>query len=532
MTLYYFIPDTFPGPSPTGRESYPLTNVPIDSSLTPYQESSPHLSTEFAPAQQSMPSSFRSQSASASESYVRTYATPPTEMSDSDLSTRVFLASTTDADTTYPGPSQNPFLGGDPAVARSSAFAIGHQTFGQAPLSHSHPEPACSFKTAVAGVYGTMNDEDNVIDTTIADHDYIVSRQDHDLANKHLDMDDNGMLAHPSNHRISIAPTSFRTQSAPSSVGYQAIGSQSETERATSPNPLDDDSLENPAAEKLNAPTVTPLRQAHLNTLLASFIPSAPSSPCDDTKRSKDGETEDSFDSGSEQEDDADIDFKSASNSPSVRSKSPTPVPTPPESDYEQSTKAKRPARQTGKAAAPVKKPPRTSGFGDWPIASQARRRSVARTDSPVSNNQLPRSASDGAALWPLNTEASRAADRGVAVSGIPTLTRAGHEHNTASPKMLMSPSQNHGKSGGEMKKRARDQMLESEADADMEAQMSPGREEENESGVLVSTRETTNLSQGIQRAPLDEEVRNGPGWTLTVEKGRNGERRMKWKLC
>ncbi|KAI4273374.1 MAG: hypothetical protein LQ337_004669, partial [Flavoplaca oasis] len=193
---------------------------------------------------------------------------------------------------------------------------------------------------------------------------------------------------------------------------------------------------------------------------------------------------------------------------------------------------AKQPMRQTGKAAAPVKKPPRTSGFGDWPIASKARRRSIARTNSPVSNNQLPRSASDGAAHWPLNTEASRAADRGVAVSGIPTLTKAGHDHNTASPKMLMSSSQNHGKLGGEMKKRVWDQMLESEADADMEIQMPLGREDKNESGVLVSARETTSLSQGIQRAPLDEEVRNGHGWTLMVEKGRNGARRMKWKLC
>ncbi|KAL9027064.1 MAG: hypothetical protein Q9180_007389 [Flavoplaca navasiana] len=479
-----------------------------------------------------MPSSFRSQSASASESYVRTYATPPTEMSESDLSTRVFLASPTDVDTTYPGPGQNPFLRGGPAIPGSSAFARGYQTFDQGPLSHSHPEPACSSQVAVTGMYGTMNDEDSVIDTTIADHGYIIPTQNHDLANKRLDMDDNGMLAHPSNHRISTAPTNFRTQSAPSSVGYQAIRSHSATKRATSPNPLDDDPLETPAAEKLHAPTVTPLRQAHLNTLLASLIPSAPSSPRDDKKCSKDGETEDSFDSGSEQEDDADIDFKSASNSPSVRSKSPTPVPTPPESDYEQSTKTKRPARQTGKAAAPVKKPPRTSGFGDWPIASQARRRSVARTDSPVSNNQLPRSASDGAAHWPLNTEASRAADRGVAVSGIPTLTRAGHEHNTASPKMLMPPSQTHGKSGGEKKKRVRDHMLESEADADMEVQMSPVREEEDESGVLVETPKHSSLSSSLQRAPLDEEMRNGHGWTLMVEKGRNGARRMKWKLC
>ncbi|KAI4275994.1 MAG: hypothetical protein LQ337_002815, partial [Flavoplaca oasis] len=289
----------------------------MDNSLTQYQESSPHLSTDIAPGQQSMPSSFRSQSASASESYVRTYATPPTEMSDSDLSTRVFLASPTDVDTTYPGPSQPPFLGGGPAVPGSCAFVRGHQTSGQAPLSHSHPEPACSFQTTVAGAYGTMNDEDSVIGTTIADHDYIVSRQNHDLANKRLDMDDNGMLAHPSNHRISIAPTNFRTQSAPSSVGYEAIGSQSATKSATSSTRLDDDSLETPAAGKLNAPTVTPLRQAHLNTLLASLIPSAPSSPHDDKKRSKDRETEDSFDSGSEQEDDADIDFKSASNSPS-----------------------------------------------------------------------------------------------------------------------------------------------------------------------------------------------------------------------
>ncbi|KAL8864296.1 MAG: hypothetical protein Q9198_009960, partial [Flavoplaca austrocitrina] len=77
------------------------------------------------------------------------------------------------------------------------------------------------------------------------------------------------------------------------------------------------------------------------------------------------------------------------------------------------------------------------------------------------------------------------------------------------------------------MKKRVRDQMLESEAHADMEVLMPLGREEEKESGVLVSTRETTSLSQRIQRAPLDEEVRNGHGWTLMVEKGRNGERKM-----
>lgn len=478
------------------------------------QESSLGLSTNL------VPSPFPFETASDPEPYTRTVATPPTEMCDTDSSLRASWANPLDVDATYPGPNQNPVLRGGQAGSRSSALGRGHQNVDPRPLSHSHPEAKSfprhpterGFRTdrTTSGMHNTIPHKDPAIDVTTAGHRFTGSAQHHDSPSVHMDVADNGMLADLSNHLISSAPTSSQTHPTPSFAGCPATGSKPGNSRATNSTTLDNDAMETTATAKLNASLCTPLRQAHLNTLLASLIPSAPPSPRAANGEKPEDDPFDNFNSGSEQEDESDIDFKSGSVSPSVRSKSPSPVPTPPESDYEEITRRKRPAKgmwqattekqpPTQKAqATPIKQKPRTSGFGDWPVAAQARRRSATVTESHV--------------------------------------TIADHDYDIAGPSMQMSTSQKQITEQNDThlqhtpsrraSKRSWTQMLESEADADREVRMLEAMEKEK----------GTNLSLVVQRPSVqahdDGEIRNGSGWTLMVEKDRHGRKVVKWMVC
>ncbi|KAI4280366.1 MAG: hypothetical protein L6R38_004518 [Xanthoria sp. 2 TBL-2021] len=468
-----------------------------------------------------MPLPFPFEYASDPEPYTRTVATPPTEMSDFDPSLRASWANPLDVDATYPGPNQNPVLRGGQAGSRSSALGRGHQNVDPRPLSHSHPDPKSfprhpterEFRTdqKTSGIHNRIPDQDPTIDVTTVDHRFTGSAQHHDAASVPMDIDDNGMFTDLPNHLISSAPTSFGTHPTPSFVRCPATGSKSGNSRAAHSTILDNDTMETTATAKFNASMCTPLRQAHLNTLLASLIPSAPPSPRASNGEKPEDDPFDNFNSGSEQEDESDIDFKSGSVSPSVRSKSPSPVPTPPESDYEEITRGKQPARPKAQAttdkqpprqkaqATPIKKKPRTSGFGDWPVAAQARRRSATVTDSPV--------------------------------------TIADHDYDIPDPSMRISTSSQNQITmpkdtrlqhtpGGRANKRSWTQMLESEADADREVQMLETMEKEK--GM--------SLSRVVQRPSVqahdDGEIRNGSGWTLMVEKDRHGRKIVRWMVC
>ncbi|KAL8653260.1 MAG: hypothetical protein Q9226_003917, partial [Calogaya cf. arnoldii] len=405
-----------------------MSTLPTNASITEYQDPSPSTSSDPVPPKQYLPPRCPSESASDPESYARTAATPPTEMSDSDLSLRGSLANPLDFDVTYRALSQNPVLRGGQAVALSSTLAKGHQAFDAIPSSHSHPEPMSSLRRSIElmgaashphdnGRYDKIVHQDIAIHVTTASQHSTATAQHYKPINKSTDVADNRRLVNLSNHRMSTAPTSFRTHSTPSLLRCHTTGSTSENNPPASRTNLDKDAT---AASNLNASMGTPLRQAHLNTLLASLIPSAPSSPRTKDAQKPDDDPFDNFNSGSEQEDESDIDFKSASISPSVRSKSPSPVPMPPESDYEEITREKQPTKEKAQTTTPLQKKPRTtrtSGFGDWPIACQARRGSATGTEAPDLDHQMARSGSNGKTSWPYNTEASRAADRGVAVS-------------------------------------------------------------------------------------------------------------------
>ncbi|KAL8852580.1 MAG: hypothetical protein Q9221_002576 [Calogaya cf. arnoldii] len=535
------------GSSLTSEGMSTLMNIPTNASMAEYQDPLPGTSSNPVLLQQYLPPRCPSESASDPESYARTAATSPTELSDSDLSLPGSLAISLDFDVANRALSQNPVLRGGQAVAMSSTFAKGHQPFEATPSSHGHPEPMSSLRRSIELMGAASHPHDNgrcdkivhpdtAIHVTTASHHPTATAPHHNPINKSTDVADNRRLVTLSNHRMSTAPTSRRTQSTPSLVRCHTTGSTSENHRPASRTTLANDAT---AAANLNASMGTPLRQAHLNTLLASLIPSAPSSPRTKDADKPDDDPFDNFNSGSEQEDESDIDFKSASVSPSVHSKSPSPVPTPPESDYEEITREKQPTKEKAQATTPIQKKPRTtrtSGLGDWPIASQARRGSATGTETPDLHHQMARSGSNSKTSWPFSTETSRAADRGVAVSGMPTLTAAGHDHNTSSPSMAISTSRKQRTTGDRSKKRSWDRMLESEAEANREVQMLETIEKEKEVGTMVSTQKGTNSSQAVQKLPVQSheggEARNGSGWTLVVEKDRNGRRITTWMLC
>ncbi|KAL8929684.1 MAG: hypothetical protein Q9172_000363 [Xanthocarpia lactea] len=382
----------------------------------------------------------------------------------------------------------------------------------------------------------TITDKDTAIGVTTSGHHRTGSKQQPGLARKPTDIDDNGMINDLSYQTILPASTTYKTHPAPSFVAGPTNGLEECNKRADDSVVLDNNVTTVTAAVRYNATKVTPLRQAHLNTLLTPLIPSAPSSPHDKNREKVDDEYEDpfeSFNSGSEQEDEADIDFKGGSVSPSIGSKSYSPTPTAPESDREQRT------RKKGQAAT-VKKVGR-SVFGDWPIAAQARKRINFATKALAQH--IVGSSYNGSVPWPLGTEASKAAGRGVAVSGIPTFTVAGHDHNTMGPSTGTSTSwmytttQEIGRvqwtAGGGAKLRLCNQMFQAEAEAETEAQMLHGIEKDKEKRTSESMHEGTNLSQGVQEPPVqgheNSEVRNGGGWALVVDKDSHGRRVTKW---
>ncbi|KAL8997103.1 MAG: hypothetical protein Q9169_003539 [Polycauliona sp. 2 TL-2023] len=442
-------------------------------------------------------------------------------MSDSDLSFRPSLVTTVDVDTTCPRSSRNLVLGGSQAGPKRFTLGQGHQASNSNPSCHSHPEPISLSQAAVRGVRGRNNDKDVPINVTTAGHRYNESLQYHDLVSKSTNIAEYLMLADRSSYLIPNGPMNSPTDSAPHSfVPRPPTESEQGNKRAARPitTTLEDDPL---TAAKIDTPVATPLRQAHLNSLLASLIPSGPSLPSrkHDNRIGVRG-SEDSFDSGSEKEAESDIDFEITSITPSVRSKSPSPVPTPPESDYEQPTKARQPAKLKEKIATPVNKRPRRSVFGDWPIASQARRRSTVETETPVLGRQNAESSFNGNARpRRRDSEASAAPD---------PLTTASHTYKTGSPNMVRSKAQNQDKKTA--KKRAWEQMLESEANADREIGML--EEIEKQKRALVATREETNSLHDVANLPVDDgEVRNGSGWTLVVDRDRHGKKIVKWTV-
>ncbi|KAL8733103.1 MAG: hypothetical protein Q9166_002295 [cf. Caloplaca sp. 2 TL-2023] len=196
----------------------------------------------------------------------------------------------------------------------------------------------------------------------------------------------------------------------------------------------------NAATEKAGTQKGTPRPAKDLNTFLTSLIPSAPTSPTHQSKTiNLDDESEDpfeNFNSGSEQEDEADVDFPGGSASPSVHSISPEPQRTPDSSDE----KAARRGEILAPKALPRKQNPRRDQFGNWPVANMARPKGAPRAAATPVKRAMGYSFEYGdpidgsSTAWPLTTESSKAADRGVAVSGINAHTSAGYEHNTPSP--------------------------------------------------------------------------------------------------
>ncbi|KAL8858159.1 MAG: hypothetical protein Q9178_005336 [Gyalolechia marmorata] len=390
-----------------------------------------------------------------------------------------------------------------------------------------------------SGMSNTITNKNTAIGVTTSGHHRTGSRQHPGPASKPTDIDDNGMMTDPSYQIILPASTTYKADPASSFVVGPTNGLEEWNERADDSVVLDNNVTTVTAAVRFNTTKVTPLRQAHLNTLLTSLIPSAPSSPHEKPHEKVDDKYEDpfeSFNSGSEQEDEADIDFKGGSVSPSMRSKSHSPTPAPPESNREQRT------REKGQGAT-VKRVG-TSVFGDWPIAAQARKRTNFATTKAFAQH-IAGSSHNGSVPWPLGTEASKAAGRGVAVSGIPAFTVAGHDHNTmdrskeTSTLRMYTTTQEIGRvqctAGGGAKQRFGlwDQMSRAEAEAQTESQMLKRMDKDIEKRTSESMHEGTNLLQGVQEPPVqgheNGEVRNGGGWALVVEKDSHGRRVTKW---
>ncbi|KAL8675606.1 MAG: hypothetical protein Q9168_000118 [Polycauliona sp. 1 TL-2023] len=462
-------------------------------------------------------------------------------MSDSDLSLRASLSNPVDGDATYPTSSQGRVLQGSQAAPKTFAQAERHPTMNPNPSCHSHPEPISVAEAATNGMLGTMNDEDASAYVTTAGQHYTESLHYHDLVSKSTDIEEYRMLADQPNRQIPTGLTTPCTLSTAFDVPLPTTKFEHGHKLATDPTTLDNDPPETTTAVNASTPTATPLRQAHLNTLLASLIPAGPSSPPKKAGRVSAHESEDSFDSGSEQEDESDVDFQVASITPSVRSKSPSPVPTPPGSDHAQRKKVKQPARVQTSTATPAEKKRRPSSFGDWPVASQARMRSTTVTDTPVTDYEMAESSSNDDGRGPLDSGASEAAEDSVPVPSTSPSTTAGPTTNTTSPNMVASTAKTAKKqedSSSKSKKRAWEQMLESEANANRELQMMETmvKETENakEKAALVATRKDKNSSQRIRPTAAnadDGEVRNGNRWTLVVDKDLNGNRTTKWTV-
>ncbi|CAO1599340.1 hypothetical protein XANCAGTX0491_003071 [Xanthoria calcicola] len=440
-------------------------------------------------------------------------------MCDSDPSLGASWANPIDVDTTYPGSSQTPMLRGGQAVTRSSARAQDHPNGGSRPLSHSHPEPMsflrhpaereCRAGQITTGMHDTLANKDTTIDVTTRGHRITRSAKRHGRASIPLEIDDNGMLAPLSNLNllISTARTSSLTHPTPSFAGCRPTVSKSGSSPAAYSTTLDDDVNESTATARLNATTDTPLRRTQVKPFNAYPIPSVAPSPRAATGEKSEEDPFDDFTSGSEKEDKHDIDFESRSISPSVRSESSSPVPTPPESEYEgipwrkpltrlqaQAIMEKQPARPKAQAI-PIRKKRRTSRFVEWPIVAQARRRSTTIAESPVTT----------------------------AVDDYDDLARS-PRMSTSFPKQttVQKAARTQHAPGGRASKRSWTQMLASEAHAEREVQMWEAKAKEKDRGMSVQKRP-------VRGNHGDDEVRNGDGWTLVVEKDGHGRQIAKW---
>ena len=439
-------------------------------------------------------------------------------MCDSDPSLGASWANPIDVDTTYPGSSQNPRLRGGQAVTRSSARAEDHPNGGSRPLSHSHPEPMsflrhpaereCRAGQITTGMHDTLANKDTTIDVTTRGHRITRSAMRHGRASIPMETDDNGMLAPLSDHLISTARTISLTHPTPSFAGCRSTVSKSGSSPAAYSTTLDDDVNESTATARLNATTDTPLRRTQVKPFNAYPIPSVAPSPRAATGEKSDEDPFDDFTSGSEKEDESDIDFESRSITPSsMRSESPSPVPTPPESDYEgipwrkprtrlqvQAITETQPARPEAQAT-PIRKKRRMSRFVEWPIVAQARRRSTTVPESPVTTADDDY---DDSVPGPRMSTSSRKQT---------TVQKAARTQRTP---------------GGRASKRSWTQMLASEAHADREVQMWEAKGKEKDPGMSVQNRP-------VRRNHGDDEVRNGDGWTLVVEKDGHGRQIAKW---
>ncbi|KAL8773327.1 MAG: hypothetical protein Q9209_001721 [Squamulea sp. 1 TL-2023] len=544
-----------------------MATVPPSPSI---EESSAKLSTISVPPQENIPSPFPSGFADDVRPYVHNGATPLDEAGKSDMLLRPSTTSTPDVDNIFPQPSQDLMLrGGGTASPRSSALSKEHHLFVPSLLSHSHPLSTFSPRRLIQSDYEVtqstglpMKDvrvlahshegpRSNAIDekgaaivVTASGHHSTESEQCHDLASNPVETNDNGMIADPSGRLTPPAHETDRVHSAPSGIIRPTNGPDRRNELIANPVVPDDNVIDITTASRINNTYATPLRQSHLNALLTSLIPSAPSCPRQNECEKLNDETVDPFDnfnSGSEQEDEADVDFKGRTASASVRSKSySSSAPTPSESDREPSVR--------GRVKAATVQKPRTSGNGDWPIAIQARKRNVIASDSQAPQTERCSYShddhADGSVTWPVGTEAAKAADRGVAVSGILTYTNGDNDRNSMDPNMEMSTGRKYATTPDNARmgyaknvgarKRLLDQMLEADAEVVKEAQRlkEVERESERPKSMEASTRSSRNM-QGIStQGHEDSEVRNGSGWTLVVKKDRHGGKVMKWKIC
>ncbi|KAL8699856.1 MAG: hypothetical protein Q9224_001230 [Gallowayella concinna] len=287
------------------------------------------------------------------------------------------------------------------------------------------------------------------------------------------------------------------------------------------------------------------------SSLEASLIASTPHSPSTfasprRTKRVKlDALTEpenpfENFNSGSEPEDDDDVDFDALSASPSLRSKSPSPEPTPPDSGDELPVAKGKAKGRRQQAAVKVKKTRKSSvGFGDWPVASQARRMTSNSYSSTVTAAAPAERTNQKA--WPLASEALRAANRGVNVSGIPNLTSAGHDHETS---MLLTPKTSPANNNHRIL--AADAILPDAASMDsvIEAENRSlyAQRLEVEKEAEIENKKLQDVERDVEKLKdmLDGEdvvgveggrTRNGGEWTLVIEMDEYAQRVGRWKF-
>ncbi|KAL8806624.1 MAG: hypothetical protein Q9200_004970 [Gallowayella weberi] len=246
------------------------------------------------------------------------------------------------------------------------------------------------------------------------------------------------------------------------------------------------------------------------------------------------------FNSGSEPEDDGDVDFDAPSASPSLRSKSPSPEPTPPDSEDESPVAKEKGKGQRQQAAVKAKEPPKSSfGFGEWPIARRAFRISSTSSSSTVAAAVAAETTKDKS--WPLASEALRAANRGVAVSGIPNPTSAGHDHEFSRLHQTRPPPANNNhpimaENAVMPDAASMDSVIEAEYST-LNAQL---RESEKEAEIEKKKLHKVGREVEILKGMIEDDdgigveevmTRNGADWTLIIERDEHGRRVKRWKF-